>query len=161
MKNQTLSIEQMQKLKALGVDTSKASMVLLFHDEYGECVVWEVENHGKDKPLYEFYDDEVKHWVSTTVEYFDAETGRYDHSYRGDCGVFTLQDICELFENVKYKCVGFPVMFFDYNYTLRHWELALRNPSGFSNPIIKEKTPIDAAYKMLVWLAENNHLNKV
>lgn len=41
MKNQTLSIEQMLHLKELGVDTSKASMVLIATDDDSCPLDWE------------------------------------------------------------------------------------------------------------------------
>ncbi len=152
MKNQTLSIEQMKHLKDLGVDVSKASVVLLFSDEYGECVGWEVENHGKDKPIYEFYDDEVEHWVPTTMEYFDAQTGIYDHSYREGCGVFTLQDMLEMMP--LDVCLSHP------EETL--WQCTY-NESGEDNSIngyvLREaETSVESTYQMLCWLVENGHI---
>ena len=41
MKNQTLSIEQMQHLQKIGVDTSNASMVLIATDNEGYDLDWE------------------------------------------------------------------------------------------------------------------------
>lgn len=41
MKNQTLSIEQMQHLQKIGVDTSNASMVLIATDNDGCTLDWE------------------------------------------------------------------------------------------------------------------------
>lgn len=96
MKHQTLNMAQMEHLKQLGVDTSKASVVLLFFDEDGNELGWEVENFGKTEPVYQCYNEESEIWESTNAQYFDAETGSYDHSYRDSCGVFTLQDIMEL-----------------------------------------------------------------
>ena len=40
MKNQTLSIEQMQHLQKIGVDTSNASMVLIATDNDGCILDW-------------------------------------------------------------------------------------------------------------------------
>lgn len=72
MKDQVLSIERMQHLKEFGVDTSKASMVLIVTDEYGDVLDW-----GEEIYKYEAEDK--------NFEYLDAETGNYDHSYRSDC----------------------------------------------------------------------------
>lgn len=83
MEDQVLSIERIQHLKEFGVDTSKASMVLIVTDEYGDVLDW-------DEEIYK-YEAEDKNF-----EYLDADTGNYDHSYRRDCGVFTLQDILDL-----------------------------------------------------------------
>jgi len=96
MEHQTLTIEQMKHLKELGVKTESASIVLLFVDQDGNNLGWEVENHGKDKPLYEYYDEDKEVWDFADGEYFDAGYGNYDHSYRYNCGVFTLQDIIDL-----------------------------------------------------------------
>lgn len=41
MRNQTLSIKQMQYLQKLGVDTSNASMVLIATDNEGYDLDWE------------------------------------------------------------------------------------------------------------------------
>lgn len=155
MKNQTLSIEQMKHLKDLGVDVSKASVVLLFSDEYGESVGWEVENHGKDKPLYEFYDDEVEQWVSTTAEYFDAETGNYDHSYREDCGVFTLQDMLEMIPNSISLNHLLKILKVNDLWMIGYF---LLGENKFIYPIFSTPSILDAMYNMLCWLAESGHL---
>lgn len=154
MKNQTLSIEQMKHLKDLGVDVSKASVVLLFSDEYGESVGWKVENHGKDKPLYEFYDDEVE-WVSTTAEYFDAETGSYDHSYREDCGVFTLQDMLEMMPNSISLNHLLKILKVNDSWMIGYF---LLGENKFIYPIFSTPSILDAMYNMLCWLAESGHL---
>lgn len=96
MKNQVLSIEQIQHLKKIGVDTSKASAVILFLDEDNACVGWDVEDHGKESQLYEVYDEDSEIWMPCRMEIMDAETGNYDHSFRDECGTFTLQDMFEL-----------------------------------------------------------------
>lgn len=169
MKNQTLSIEQMKHLKALGVDVSKASMVCLFIDEDCNEIDWDsVENHGKDKPLYEWYDDENDHWVEATPEYFAAESGTYDHSNRESCGVFTLQDMLDMIP-VLYqtkdgmsptsKCDGdttyYPSIYKDEEgeYSCEYISSESDTWIGFSN-----FSPIESAYLMLCWCAENGHL---
>ena len=159
MKNQTLSIEQMKHLKALGVDVSKASVVLLFIGEDGEHAGWEVENHGMTgaEPLHEWWNEESEVWESTHKEYFDAETGSYDHSYRGDCGVFTLQNMLEMMPNS-----------IRINHLLKilkdkdSWMIGyfLLGENKFIYPIFSTPDILDAVYNMLCWLAENNYLNK-
>ena len=49
MKNQTLSIKQMQHLQKLGVDTSNASMVLIATDCEGYDKDWEVRRKNVDE----------------------------------------------------------------------------------------------------------------
>lgn len=84
MRNQTLSIKQMQYLQKLGVDTSNASMVLIATDNEGYDLDWE-------EAL-----DYMKYGQSDVYfKLLDAEMGDYNHSYREDCGVFTLQDVID------------------------------------------------------------------
>ncbi|WP_042370281.1 hypothetical protein [Bacteroides neonati] len=154
MKNQTLSIEQMKHLKDLGVDVSNASVILLFIGEDGEHVGWEVENHGMPgaEPLYEWWNEESEVWESTHKEYFDAQIGIYDHSYREGCGVFTLQDMLEMMP--LDACLSHP------EETL--WQ-CIYNESGEDNSIngyvLREaETSLESAYQMLCWLAENGYM---
>lgn len=84
MKNQTLSIKQMQYLQKLGVDTSNASMVLIATDNEGYDLDWEEALEYVNSKEQEVY-----------FSLFDAETGDYDHSCRENCGVFTLQDVID------------------------------------------------------------------
>lgn len=153
----------MKHLKDLGVDVRKASMVLLFHDEYGESVGWEVENHGKDKPLYEFYSDELERWMSTTAEYFDAETGSYDHSYREECGVFTLQDMLDVIpKHLKIKVEEYRnpvdcILMIDVANDCAYYEYEAWGEYK-SAKSINESNLINSAYDMLCWLVKNGHL---
>lgn len=149
MKNQTLSIEQMKHLKDLGVDVSNASVILL---EDGEHL--EVENHRMPgaEPLYERWNEESQVWEYTHKEYFDAQTGLYDHSYREGCGVFTLQDMLEMMP--LDVCLSHP------EETL--WQCTY-NESGEDNSIngyvLREaETSVESTYQMLCWLVENGHI---
>ena len=134
MKNQVLSIEQMRKLKELGVDTSKASMHFLYMPTAKSIRsgVYEVD----DEP-----------------EVFVSQNGmNHEHP------TFTLQDIIELLpksiriNSVKHWfCVSqncllteFQVMYFD----------------GYdSYGVIKQnKSLLQAGYNMLIWVNENGYL---
>ena len=123
MSNITLSIEQMNTLRELGLDV-----------RYTKLYQWK-ERHG-----------------DTVIS-----DGNVDEMQMAS-PVYTLQEILEILERVKYKSAGFPFLLFDYNYSFGHWKLAFRNPDVFSAPIIKEKTPLEAAYKMLVWCIENGYI---
>lgn len=93
MSKQVLDISQMQHLKELGVDTSNASMVLIYTDCNCDVIEW-------DDVQYELSHPEP---MEMFKELYDAETGNYDHSYRKYCGVFTLQDILDLLpKSTKY-----------------------------------------------------------
>lgn len=161
MKNQVLSIGQMQHLKELGIDTSKASAVILFLDEDNTCVGWDVEDHGKESQLYEVYDEDSEIWMPCHMEIMDAETGNYDHSFHDECGTFTLQDMLEMMPHIIYEEV-----------TQRHAHLAIdytKDKIGISYLVgsyimLKDyravgSSFIEAAYIMLCWLAENKYLN--
>ena len=65
-----------------------------------------------------------------------------------------LQECLQIFEKIRYKSYGFPIVWLDYNYTFKHWSMAFRNAANFSNPNIKAKTPIEAAHQMLDFLKE-------
>lgn len=145
MSKQCLDISQMQHLKDLGVDTSKASMVLLWKDDEGNEMDWDDVQ------------DELSHPEPMEMfkELYDAETGNYDHSYRKYCGVFTLQDILDLLpveiekENRNYQLEVFrnPQRYFVSYYWLDNLLISLN-----------EVEFIDASYEMLCWCAENGYI---
>lgn len=130
MKNQVLTIEQMQYLEELGVDMSKASMAFI-----------KLPSVGK------FEDDPVSN-SERIFEYIVAM--KY-------IPTFTLQDILELLTNVRYNSVGFPVLIFDYVFSFKYWQITLRNPCDFDFPECKNGNPIEAAYQALVWCAQNGY----
>ena len=146
-------------MKELGVDTSKASMVLIYYDDNGEEVGWDIEDHGNGVPLLETYDSDHEQWNSARPEYLDAETGNYDHSYREECGVFTLQDMIEIM----------PVTIDKYSLGIYPWRpmiiyhrigctVDLENLSGlciYENP---KSSLLDLAFSMLCFLAEKGYL---
>ena len=128
MKNQVLSIEQMQKLKELGVDTSKASMHFLYMPTAKSIMsgVYEVD----DEP-----------------EVFVSQNGmNHEHP------TFTLQDIIELLPNT-----------FD-GYYLNIYRSSLAYCFEYENisdkdwKLEKGSNPLEAAYKMLIWVIENGFL---
>ena len=128
MKNQVLSIEQMQKLKELGVDTSKASMHFLYMPTAKSIMsgVYEVD----DEP-----------------EVFVSQNGmNHEHP------TFTLQDIIELlpytFDNSYLRIYrGINMYYFIYE-----------SINSEDDIIEKGNTPLLAAYNMLIWVAENGYL---
>lgn len=73
MKDQVLSIERMQHLKELGVDTSKASAALVYRNAYGDIVEWDY-----------------------VAEYHELDIGEHNPYIRSEYGTFTLQDILDL-----------------------------------------------------------------
>ena len=141
---QVLSIEQMNHLRELGLDTSDASMVLIATDDDGCTLDWQ----DAEKAI-------KHHWHSVYFSLYDAQMGSYDHSYKKSCGVFTLQDILD-----KLTC------FID-TYVLTLQKLASTGTCLYMEPysrsilILKEdKELIDAAYEMLCWCIENGYIGK-
>ena len=152
MKNQTLSIEQMLHLKELGVDTSKASMVLIATGDDSCPLDWATALEAISTHLYE-----------VSFELFDADSSYYDHSYREDCGVFTLQDIINMLpENVPCKYARYPLGkaclelgkdYAGYSYTDMNDEHDYEVCFGGHEDILVE------VYNLLCWCAENGYLN--
>lgn len=131
MKDQTLSIKQMQYLKKLGIDTSNASMALVYKNAYGDFVDWD----EADDNLHS----------SHIVE--------YNSDIRSKYGVFTFQDIFDLLpKNITSKDnnkVCLEIVFPNNN----KWEVFY----GLIKSFFDEKL-INAAYNMLVWCAENDYI---
>ena len=81
MGKQCLDIQQMQHLKELGVDTSKASMALIYTNSNGDVVDWENVN----------------------VDVHESSVGEYNPYLRRLYGAFTLQDIFDFLpKSTKY-----------------------------------------------------------
>lgn len=144
MSKQVLSIEQMQYLKELGVDTSKASMVLLWKDDEGNEMDWDEVQ------------DELSHPEPMEMfkELYDAETGNYDHSYRKYCGVFTLQDILDLLP----RSVDDELILF-IEKSKHKWRIGyddVETDEIFED--FSDVNMIDAAYEMLCWVIDNGYL---
>ncbi len=147
MKNQTLSVEQMIHLKELGVDTSKASMVCIFTDERGDVQDW-----------YELVDLSPIFFVGMRMGYYDANSSDYDHSYRNDCGVFTLQDIIELLP--KEMKTSTDTYWLTMSHDSEEWYICYSMSDEFDYyKEFKSDSLLEAAYNMLCWCAENGYLN--
>ena len=132
MKNQVLSIEQMRKLKELGVDTSKASMHFLYMPTAKSIMsgVYEVD----DEP-----------------EVFVSQNGmNHEHP------TFTLQDIIELLTDDVQKAIVFinNEEYFVNCYEIKYDEENVFKIIYFDN--IKQL--LNACYEMLIWVAENGYL---
>ena len=139
MKNQVLSIEQMQKLKELGVDTSKASMSYIskcpscdFDD--GDSIV--VVSKDFNKRLYNEFGPAFT--LQDIIELLPAKIQRnteYDLTIYKDFLLYSCQG-----KNQFAACR--PLIFFNAVELFTDIEIGL----------------IGAAYEMLVWVAENGYL---
>ena len=63
-----------------------------------------------------------------------------------------LQESLQIFENIRYKSYGGPIVWLYYNYTFKYWSMAFRNAANFTDPDIKAETPIEAVHQMLDFL---------
>lgn len=149
MDNITISIEQMRQLKEYGIDTSKASMVLIVTDNDGNELGWNdvEEEFAHPDPIYMNYN------------YHYADSLYYDHSYREDCGVFTLQDIIELLpKEIKAGTDVFRLTMFVIG---EMWTVCYSMSDEFDYyKEFESESLINAAYKMLCWCAENGYLEQ-
>ena len=126
MENQVLSIEQMQKLKELGVDTNKASMCYI--SKYPSC---------------DFDDgDEIVVVCNDFNKRLYNEFGP----------AFTLQDIIELLPytfNNNYLRIYRSISIYYFIYENMNLE---------DDILEKGRNSLEAAYNMLIWVAENGYL---
>ena len=136
---QVLSVEQMKHLQELGLDTSDASMVLIATDDDSCSLDWETALTAISAHLYE-----------VSFELFDADSSYYNHSYRKDCGVFTLQDILDKLPPIIDEVYWLTLEVMDRR--KNEWKInyARINAEHECASFSSEKL-IDAAYEMLCW----------
>lgn len=138
MEKQVLSIERMQHLQELGLDTSKASM----------CWV-------KDLTKEIAEEKEIDMTIGWSLDFNNPEFYKYE--WMKGIPTFTLQDILELLpkylinNQIRYKLT---VCF---SKTANHWLIMYYDNHNvlefYSNSEI-----IDAAYYLLCWCIENGYI---
>lgn len=131
---QVLSIEQMNHLKELSVDTSKASMAWCAsaYDEY-------------DKMELEIHADVIDQCRNKLYWHIEP--------------TFTLQDMLEMMpkviiDNEECEC-NLYIFFHEDGISIYYEDDYSEQPAFFC-----ESSVLESAYNMLCWLAENNYLNK-
>ena len=132
MSKQVLSIEQMQHLKELGLDTSNASMALIYTNSNGDVVDWENVN----------------------VDVHESSVGEYNPYLRRLYVAFTLQDILDLLP----RSVDVELLLF-IDKGKNKWRIGYTDIE--SNEIFEDfidENFIDAAYEMLCWCIENGYV---
>ena len=132
MKNQVLSIDKMQKLKDLGIDTRRASM----------CWLINRGNHSK-----EFECPVNNHW---------RVLKRFLNPCNYKMETFTLQDILNILPFFVEKDTLLHRFFINHRssgYELSYMEWADREKLVE----FTDKDPLNAAYNMLVWIIENGY----
>lgn len=131
MEKQVLSINQMQHLKELGVDTSKASMHWQFLPT-ADAIINETDEL-EEKPCLFVSQPNMKH------EY----------------PAFTLQDMLDIMPEI----IDAHIFTIEKEYGL--WScMYLESYTRSIIRIKTNKELINAAYEMLCWCAENGYLNK-
>ena len=138
MKEQVLNIKQMQELIALGVDTSKASMI------------W--NPHGfMNKIEYELkiYDDNIHRIVDNKLGKLSKELAVFNL-----VPTFTLHDILEIIKkNVLEKDLSL-----DLELNLINNQFQLTKEVDYSLYTSDGKTLLQSAFQMLKWCKQNNYI---
>lgn len=134
MTKQVLDREQMQHLKELGVDTSKASMALVYENSHGDVVDWSIAIDG----------------------IHETHIGQFNDYLMIRYGVFTLQDILDLLP----QCIIGGLLCVEKRNLNGStiWSIAYKDTFGQYSKSIFEETLIDAAYEMLCWCIENGYI---
>ncbi|MEG0949698.1 MAG: hypothetical protein RSF78_10155 [Bacteroidales bacterium] len=134
MKNQVLSVEQMQRLEELGVNTSKASMAFIKLPSVGK---FEEDPVSNSQRIFEYI---------VAMKYIPT---------------FTLQDILnilpkkiDIYHNDSYY-------YFDllWNGMFGGWSARYEYYDSIDGRVsFPDESPIQACYEALVWVAENGYL---
>ena len=131
MKNQILSKEQMEHLAALGIDTTKSSMLI--------CELKDGEE-----------------LIATTDYAFDLFIqGQIETTFYA----FTLYDVINLLPKTINECIlniDFDYYCFDYYYYAYDGQTSWHSVCFGSMDNI-----LDGAYEMLIWVVENGYLNLI
>lgn len=131
MEKQVLSIEQMQHLKELGVDTSQAS--------------------GN---VYTVSESKIFCGLSRDIVVIDG----YLNEWLDNRKSFTLQDILNLIpKTIKYNKYTYVIDFW-YNALFDEWCIGYSDGNISYGKTFRNLTIIDAAYDILCWCADNGHL---
>lgn len=137
-----LSIEQMTKLKELGVDTSKASMAI-YNIYAGEKKEYDILSSNGAFPEKQEH-DRFGYGIHNIVA-FDKKP------------VFTLQDIIELLPKRLMSDFGDADLIIQPNMDATVYVISYEH----KNDIIAwfyDENILDAAYQMLIWVIENGYL---
>lgn len=142
MKNQVLSINQMQELKELGINTSKASMCWSKFKYDSNFII-----QAMSKNMFE---EEIRN--------LDLIYTPYDYTI---IPTFTLQDILEIlpreikpFEDCKsWKKVWLRLL----PYAGNRWCVLYENPDEVLYRSDSEN-PLESAFNMLKWCKQNNYI---
>lgn len=138
--DQILSIKQMQYLKKLGIDTSKASMALVYRDAYGDIVEWDI-----------------------VAEWHEADVGEHNPYIRSLYGTFTFNDVMDLLpKQIKLNGTTY-YLFIDYQVNRVAYGFIGEDDISWLSPIFSfsDSPLLDALYKMLIWCIENGYVKTI
>lgn len=139
MSKYVLDISQMQHLKELGLDTSNASMALIYTNSNGDVVDWENVN----------------------VDVHESSVGEYNPYLRRLYGAFTLQDILDLLpKEMRDKDDDKFVLKIEYGILHRVWHIGYYyyDVAFNDNGSCSRENLVDAAYEILCWCIENEYI---
>lgn len=124
----------MKYLKELGVDTSKASMALIYTNKYEDIIDWDIV----DKNIHE------------------EDVGRYNPYLRKKYGAFTLQDILDLLPKELDTNTERYILDIWYGIYIEKWCVGYTyGECMYDDDCFTGDNLIDAAYELLVWCIEN------
>lgn len=138
--DQILSIHQMNHLKKLGIDTSNASMALVYRDAYGDIVEWEI-----------------------VAEWHEADIGEHNPYIRSLYGTFTFNDVLNMLpKEIKLNGTTY-YLFIDYQVNRVAYGFIGEDGISWLSPIFSfsDSPLLDALYKMLCWCIENGYIKTI
>lgn len=138
--DQILSIHQMNHLKKLGIDTSNASMALVYRDASGDIVEWEI-----------------------VAEWHEADIGEHNPYIRSLYGTFTFNDVLNMLpKEIKLNGTTY-YLFIDYQVNRAGYGFIGKDGISWLSPIFSfsDRPLLDALYKMLVWCIENGYIKTI
>ena len=128
-----LSFEQMQKLKELGIDTSKASI------RVGRMIFTQSDPwYGKEE--YDVY----------LFDHEDNDTNCFVEKYRA----FTSQDIIELLPREVTDCADYQLLI---DKQRDSYSVSYENTDSFLVSFCRVEL-LDCLYEMLLWVIDNDYL---
>lgn len=150
MEQQVLTIKQMKHLHKLCLDTSNASMVLIYTDSYENVVDWDVVIEEIKHPEPEIF----------TQHLYDAETGDYNKFLRKKYGVFTLQDILNLLPH-KIDDGDVLIQYLDLCLFEGKWMVSYKYYNSDKEFVsFDDKSVLNACFKLLCWCIEQGYVVK-
>lgn len=142
MNEQVLSIEEMQEVEDLGIDTSKASM----------C--WGKWNSAKEYHLFAENKADRESFIQDLIKYNCIDEEDEEEYAHETISTFTLQDILEILPS-------YSITYDKYTNDLDRYEIRVNIPKKqnyITHIAQSSKSLLEAAFKMLKWCKENGDI---